>query len=154
MRKYYVAYGSNLSLTQFNSRCKDMKIVGTTVLNNYKLVFKGSADNYAYLTIEESPNSYVPLGVFEISESDELALDLYENYPDLYHKEYINININNKEETALIYVMNKSYNYHSPSFRYMITCIMGYNQFGFDKSILEKALRENPTIKRVKKKQK
>jgi len=71
MSKYYLAYGSNLNLNQMYKRCDNAKVVGTAILKDYRLVYKGSADSYAYLTIEECEGSYVPLGTYKISKKDE-----------------------------------------------------------------------------------
>ena len=42
MSKYYLAYGSNLSVAQMAQRCPDAVYVGTAVLTDYRLLFKGS----------------------------------------------------------------------------------------------------------------
>ena len=51
MKKYYLAYGSNLNLRQMALRCHTAKPVGTAVIKDYELLFKGSKTG-AYLTIE------------------------------------------------------------------------------------------------------
>lgn len=38
--------------------------------------------------------------------------------------------------------MNQYFDYHLPSEEYIITCMDGYEDFGFDKAILEKALAD------------
>lgn len=142
MKKYYLAYGSNLNLNQMKYRCPTAKVIGTIKLNDYRLVYKGGEDNYAYLTIEPGKESYVPLGLFEIKSRDIISLDLYEGYPNLYSKKYISIKINNKIYKALIYVMNDGFDYHLPSVQYIKTCMDGYKDFGFDINILEKAYKD------------
>lgn len=140
MKKYYLAYGSNLNIEQISRRCKTAKIIGSAIIKNYQLVYKGYDENSAYLTVEPSQGSYVPVGIYEISHIDELALDRYEGYPHLYHKKHIKININGKEENALIYVMNKNYDYNLPSKFYVKVCEAGYKDFDFDKKTLDEAL--------------
>ena len=39
--KYYLAYGSNLNIRQMQMRCPGAKPVGTMVLEDYELLFKG-----------------------------------------------------------------------------------------------------------------
>ena len=51
MKKYYLAYGSNLNVRQMALRCPTAKPVGTAVIKDYGLLFKGSKTG-AYLTIE------------------------------------------------------------------------------------------------------
>lgn len=141
-KKYYLAYGSNLNLHQMSYRCCNAKAIGSIELNNYRLVYKGSRDYLAYLTIEPNEGSMVPLGVFEVSSRDVNCLDEYEGYPTFYSKCYIPIKIGKKVKNALIYVMNDQFDYNIPSVRYINTCIEGYNDFGFDTTILDKALED------------
>ena len=133
MKRFYLAYGSNLNLRDMSYRCRKAIPIGSTVLMNYRLVYKGSADGYAYLTIEPSKDSLVPVGIFNISFFDELRLNKYEGYPELYYKEHFPINIGNKEAKALIYIMKDNFDYHLPNDKYIDTCMMGYDYFGFEK---------------------
>lgn len=38
--------------------------------------------------------------------------------------------------------MNEQFSYHLPSINYIKTCMRGYKDFGFDMSILDKALED------------
>ena len=38
MEQYYIAYGSNLNKSQMKQRCKDAVCVGSSMLENYKLI--------------------------------------------------------------------------------------------------------------------
>lgn len=113
---------------------------GATLLYDYALYFKGSCDNYSYLTIEEEKGSYIPVGVFEIPASDIPLLDEYEDYPALYRKKYFDITLNNKQVKALAYVINPEYSYHLPSSHYVATCSKGYQDFGFDQQVIVNAI--------------
>ena len=42
MKKYYIAYGSNLNVRQMKFRCPTAKVVGTSVIKGYELLYKGS----------------------------------------------------------------------------------------------------------------
>ncbi len=141
-KKYYLAYGSNLNINQMRKRCPHSKPIGSIILNNYRLVFKGGEDSSAYLTLERSDGSNVPLGIFEVSYSDIYCLDFYEGYPVFYSKYYIPIKVGRKTKKALIYIMNEQFDYHLPSPNYIETCIEGYNDFGFDTTILDIALKD------------
>lgn len=141
MKKYYLAYGSNLNIEDMKLRCPSAKVVGTTNLEKYRLVFKGGLDNYSYLTIEDDDNGIVPVGVFEIDDIDDFKrLDVYEGYPILYDKKIINIQLEDVLEKALIYIMRPDYDYHIPSTLYFKNCLIGYKDFDFDKDILVRAL--------------
>lgn len=151
LKKYYLAYGSNLNLHQMSYRCPSAKPIGIVNLENYRLVYKGLADDYAYLTIEKYEGSNVPLGLFEISLWDIYSLDIYEGYPTLYSKCHIPIKIGNKTKKALIYIMHKEFDYHLPNSEYIETCFQGYNDFGFNTSILDQALKDTSNnVKRVR----
>lgn len=67
-KKYYIAYGSNLSVGQMAYRCPDAKVIGTAVIEDYALLFKGCA------TIEQRKGKKVPVLIWEISPSDEKTL--------------------------------------------------------------------------------
>ena len=151
-KRYYLAYGSNLNLNEMKSRCLSARKIGTTILNDYRLVYKGSKDEEAFLTLEQDKDSSVPLGIFELSIKDIVNLDRYEGYPFLYSKKYILIKIGNKTVKALVYIMNDNFDYHLPSEDYILSCIEGYQDFGFDTQILARALKDTkenlPKIKR------
>ena len=77
--KYYLAYGSNLNIKQMQMRCPGAKPVGTMVLDGYELLFKGSKTG-SYLTIEKKKGGKVPVGIWQVSEQHEKALDRYEGF--------------------------------------------------------------------------
>lgn len=74
-KKYYIAYGSNLSVEQMAQRCPDARIVGQAVLEDWELAFHGCA------TILPNKGKNTPVLVWEISAGDEKNLDIYEGYP-------------------------------------------------------------------------
>ena len=149
LRKYYLAYGSNLNLEQMKKRCPSFKVIDTINLKGYRLVYKGLEDNYAYLTIEKCEKSYVPLALFSISLFDTIALDNYEGYPFSYSKKYFTVDVEGKEKDAFLYVMNNDNDYHIPSDEYIEICKKGYKDFNFDETILDKAYSD--TCKNIKK---
>lgn len=134
MKRYYLAYGSNLNLSQMRRRCPNAKKVGSFLLKGYELEFR------YYLTIKKSPNGEVPLGIFEIDETGERNLDRYEGYPTHYRKEYLDVELNGKPIKALVYIMNEEIRgVMVPDMFYVNTCLQGYKDFGFDSGYLFKA---------------
>ena len=87
-KRYYIAYGSTLNIRQMLMRCPDARVVGTSVIEDYQLLFKGSKTG-SYLTIEPKEGSSVPVAVWSVSATDELALDRYEGYPSFYYKKAV-----------------------------------------------------------------
>ena len=82
-KRYYIAYGSNLNIRQMKMRCPSARIIGTSEIPNYELLFKGSKTG-SYLTIEPKEGSTVPVAAWEVTDLDEAALDRYEGFPTFY----------------------------------------------------------------------
>lgn len=141
-KRYYMAYGSNLSVEQMKVRCPDAKIVGMAVLKDWKLVFKMHAD------IEPCEGRTVPVLVWEISERDERNLDLYEGYPSYYIKKELDITLtdldgeNPREITAMVYVMTEGHSQRMPMKGYYNVLWDGYERFRFNTDQLELAMSE------------
>lgn len=139
-KKFYIAYGSNLHLGQMAYRCPDSTVVGTAVLNNWRLMFKGSkTGNYA--TIEPCIGESVPVLIWSISASDERSLDYYEGFPIFYFKKNLSVIVNGEELEAMVYLMRLDATVGYPTERYIKTLEHGYRDFGFDMSILQEALK-------------
>ena len=74
-KRYYIAYGSNLDIPQMRMRCSGARIIGTSMIEGYRLLFKGSRTG-SYLTIEPQEGASVPVAAWEVSAENEAALDL------------------------------------------------------------------------------
>ena len=141
MKRFYIAYGSNLNVRQMRMRCPDAVIIGTAFIPDYRLQFKGSKSGN-YLTIEPHSGSQVPVAVWSVSERDELALDRYEGYPHFYYKTELELSLaeTGKKLTAFVYIMHEERKLGIPTSAYIRTCVDGYRQFGFDLKHLRKAM--------------
>ena len=148
MKRYYIAYGSNLNVKQMKMRCPGATILGTTKLKNYELLLKGSTTG-SYITIEKKEGSTVPVVIWEVTESDEKSLDRYEGYPIFYYKKEMKLQYKGirtgKRRTvnAFVYIMHEENPVGVPSIYYMKTCIDGYDTFYFDKNILINAYKKS-----------
>ena len=146
--RHYLAYGSNLSIEQMTHRCPTATPIGTAVIPDYELLFRGSKTG-SYLTIEPKECSYVPVLVWDISYEDKLRLDRYEGYPKFYYKEWFDIKVkplNGGEPfqmTAFAYIMDDHNPLGAPSDWYYEVCREGYRRFGFDERLLETALERS-----------
>ena len=147
-RRYYIAYGSNLNVRQMKYRCPTARIIGTSVIKDYELLFKGSKTG-SYLTIEKKKGEQVPVVIWETKESDELALDRYEGCPQFYYKTemYLPIKgIKSKKiriRKAYVYIMHEDRELGIPSQHYLGTCLEGYLRFGFNPDYLVYALNKS-----------
>ena len=84
-KRYYIAYGSNLNIAQMRVRCPQARIIGTSEIKDYELLFKGSQTG-SYLTIEKKAGGIVPVAVWATTAADEVELDRYEGFPTFYYK--------------------------------------------------------------------
>ena len=143
-KRYYIAYGSNLNVYQMRFRCPKARIIGTAIVPDYELLFKGSKTG-SYLTIEPKKGSSVPVAVWETTGQDELALDRYEGYPTFYYKKELTLPIKGiktgkiRNRNVYLYIMHEDRPIGIPSKQYVRTCLEGYRDFGFDVKILKKA---------------
>ena len=163
----YVAYGSNLSVEQMAIRCPDAKMIGTGKIRDYKLVFRFHADieksKGSYVPVLVWKISEVDEKRLDIYEG------VSSGY---YHQEEVKVLMDQKENskqdnntgsnvaggedsnggdvagsnaseiTAMVYVMNEQTGTELSDAYYLQIIKDGYTQFGFDKSVLEKALKE------------
>lgn len=145
-KKIYVAYGSNLNISQMSYRCPDAEVVGVGTLENYQLSFKGWAD-HGVATVSKKEGFTVPVALWAISEADEKNLDVYEGWPHLYRKENIEVKLNNGEiVTGMVYIMNAVHRGtpmlpSRPTPIYYNTIAEGYRHFKFNQKILGEAYK-------------
>ena len=140
-KRYYIAYGSNLNVPQMRMRCPHATILGTANLKNWELLFKGSKTG-SYLTIEECEGGTVPVVIWEVTATDEDALDRYEGFPNFYYKRDIRLQYKGirtgkrRTVTAFAYIMHEDRPIGIPSNLYTRICLEGYDTFCFDKNVL------------------
>ena len=143
MSRYYIAYGSNLSVEQMTHRTTDAKIVGTATLQGWRLLFKGCA------TIEPKEGREVPVLIWEISDTDEKNLDRYEGYPIYYYKRELPVTVTPldggapRELTAMVYIMDEKHPFRMPSLYYYDVLHRGYRAFGFDLALLRQGIEDS-----------
>jgi gamma-glutamylcyclotransferase (GGCT)/AIG2-like uncharacterized protein YtfP len=140
MKKIYLAYGSNLNLEQMGYRCPDAAVIGTTTLQDYRLLFRGNRQS-GVATIESKLGASVPVLLWEITDGCEKALDRYEGHPHLYRKKKLMVNLDGDELVAMAYVMNAGPELAMPDAYYYETILDGYRDCGFDEGILKQAVR-------------
>lgn len=139
--KLYLAYGSNLHRAQMRRRCPQAKALGSVMLTNAKLLFRGVAD------VIYAPGQQVPCGVWRIYREDEAALDRYEGVcGGHYNKEMVELDDGHE---AMLYVMSRK-GIYPPSQYYYDIVRQGYMDFGLDLGYLNNALmqsylKKNPT---------
>lgn len=144
--KLYIAYGSNLNLEQMEHRCPYAVPLGTTVLRDYRLLFRGG-DGSAVATVEPKEGGSVPVLLWEITPRDEEALDRYEGWPRLYRKETVTVDFGGKPVEAMVYIMNEIYPFGLPGSGYLNGIKEGYAAAGLDVAVLKVAMIASGMIK-------
>ena len=139
-RSIYIAYGSNLNKKQMKDRCPDSKKIGATILEGYKLNFRGTRRGFGVANIERCKGSIVPVGIWSISRYDELELDIYEGYPNLYMKDFLPFNYGGKRYEGMVYIMRPGHPVMKPAKHYENTIRAGYMDFGISSEYLDNAL--------------
>lgn len=147
MAKLYIAYGSNLNMEQMHYRCPTAQFVGTGIIQDYELQFKGSSYN-AYATIAPAEGQAVPIGIWKIQKSDEIHLDFYEGYHQngycYYDKEQINVKMaDGSSLSGMVYIMDQKMDFGMPSREYVNTIRQGYLDCGLDCAVLEQAIEKS-----------
>lgn len=142
-KRLYVAYGSNLNLYQMKFRCPTARLIGTGIVKDHELQFKGRSD-CAFATITPKHGCTVPVAVWELKESDEKFLDRYEGYPSHYFKRFVPVEMKNgKTISGMVYIMNLRQNFGVPSDSYVHTVSEGYRNCRLDISVLKDAIRQS-----------
>tara|TARA_Y100000590_G_scaffold207720_1_gene235233 strand:+ start:838 stop:1245 length:408 start_codon:yes stop_codon:yes gene_type:complete len=132
----YFAYGSNLNHFQMKRRCKDSIFIKKYQLKGFRLNFRSK---YRAADIEKKKNSIVQGALFEISKSDEKKLDVYEDFPILYKKNYFKY----YNKKVMVYIMIKKTKFRYPTDKYLNIIKRGYKDCKLDKKYLIKALKIN-----------
>lgn len=137
--RLYIAYGSNLNLPQMAFRCPTAEVAGKSELKGYELLFRGGRRG-AVATVEPKDGGSVPVLLWKIREADEEALDRYEGYPHFYEKQMMEVELDGKPVSAMVYVMTPGHEFGIPSDYYADVIREGYETAGFDLQILEDAI--------------
>lgn len=141
-KRYYIAYGSNLNIPQMRMRCPSARVIGTSEIKDYRLLFKGSKTG-SYLTIESKEGGRVPVVAWSVTAEDEAALDRYEGFPTFYYKKEMELPIKGirsgrvRKRRCFVYIMHEDRPLGLPSNQYLRTCRDGYRSFGFDEKFLK-----------------
>lgn len=138
----YIAYGSNLNLPQMAFRCPTAKVVSTSEIKDYELLFRGGRRS-AVATVEPLKGSTVPVLLWRLKERDLQSLDRYEGYPSFYRKEIFDVELRGRTVSAMVYIMNEGHLFGSPSDYYLNTIMEGYQSAGFNTELLEQAVEKS-----------
>ena len=126
----YFAYGSNLNHYQMkNIRCFGSKYLKVFFLKNYKLIFchPNKSNKFGYANILKKKKSKVAGAIWEITREHEKILDNYEQFPNIYQKEYFYL-----ERKKIMFYIMKKYIFKYPPKSYIDTINKGYEDCNID----------------------
>jgi len=132
----YFAYGSNLNHHQMkNIRCFGSKYLKSFYLKNYKMIFShpNKLNKFGYANVIKRKGSKVAGAIWEITKDHEKILDIYEQFPNIYHKEYFYL----RQKKIMFYIMNKYFEKKPPKV-YVDTINKGYEDCNIDLKIKHK----------------
>ena len=138
--KLYFAYGMNTNKEEMAYRCPGARALGKAILPGYRFEFK------SFATIVPSPGETVEGVLWTITESDELALDILEGYPEFYDKKHVKVQ-QGIDYIAMTYIMNPREQGYAPSDGYYSMVSEGYQTFGLSQQQLLDA--KNRSIREI-----
>jgi gamma-glutamylcyclotransferase (GGCT)/AIG2-like uncharacterized protein YtfP len=138
--KLYFAYGMNTNRDEMAFRCPTAVPMGKAILPGYRFEFK------SFATIVPDADSSVEGVLWTITESDELALDILEGYPEFYDKKHVKVS-QGIDYIAMTYIMNPREKGYAPSDGYYSMVSEGYQAFGLNQKQLLDA--KNRSIKEI-----
>ena len=126
----YFAYGSNLNHYQMkNIRCFGSRYLKAFFFKDYKLIFchPNKLNKFGYANIIKKRGSKVAGAIWEITKEHEKILDNYEQFPNIYQKEYFYLG----GKKVMFYIMNK-YIFKNPPNSYIDAINKGYEDCNID----------------------
>jgi AIG2-like family len=119
----YAAYGSNMDPAQMAERCPHSPQAGTGWLDGWRLTFGGEDIGWegalATVVEDEAPDARVFVVLYEMAETDELALDRWDGATlGYYSKLRVRVATLEGDALAWLYVLN-DYEGGLPAARYL-----------------------------------
>ena len=139
MKRVYLTYDAALGTEQMARICPTARAVGAVELKDYRLLFRGK-HGAAVAVVEPSKGSSVPAMLWELSPTNEAALDRSVDCPAVYRKDTLTVAHNRKRVKATAYIMHEGYPLAAPSRYYYGLLLKGYREHGFDERTLTAAL--------------
>jgi hypothetical protein len=131
----YAAYGSNLWHDQMRRRCPAARVAGSAMLEGWRLVLR------RFALIERDAAASCPVGLWQVTEADLLALDGFEG-PFTYARTRIPLPGGGMAWTYEEIRRRPG----PPAAEYVGRLRRGYADFGFDPAVLEDAIAASSFI--------
>ena len=128
--------------------CPTATLVGESEISGFELFFRGDGHG-CYATIEPLDGCAVPVRVWALQQSDELALDEYERFPELYRKDWVELNLADGSTPAMVYLMNDGYEFGAPAESYLRIILDAYAEADFPRGFLTSAVEKSVELARA-----
>lgn len=139
-RKWYFAYGSNLSRAQLKKRIGEWMEEHRAILKGFRLTFaKGySGHTSGKANIKPDPDGDVKGVIYLVTESQLSKLDRYEGVGrGVYKREQVNVESQGKLLPAITYVMVRELCRLKPSDDYLDLILKGLEEHGYGQEVIE-----------------
>jgi gamma-glutamylcyclotransferase (GGCT)/AIG2-like uncharacterized protein YtfP len=123
----YFAYGSNMARVHMKARCPSAKFVAAAKLKDHQLVFDMMARMWGGGVADVRPAKGLTVeGVlWDVAEAELPRLDEYEQCPQLYRRQPVEVEAGGKTHKAFAYVGVRPAARGAPSRRYLRLLIQG-----------------------------
>ena len=136
----YLTYSFDMTLKSMRRDHPQAKLLGTTMLDGYRLMFRGSVDR-SLATIEKAEDYQIPVVLWQIPASYEAAIERC--CPENYHKIELEGIFEGKATPCIAYAIDEGCPYGIPSAKYMKVLVKRYISWKFCVYPLVKALDES-----------
>ncbi|KAF8350450.1 Butirosin biosynthesis, BtrG-like protein [Amanita rubescens] len=151
-KKLYFGYGSNMWKDQMRRRCPHSNFVGVGVFRGWKWII----NTRGYANVVPSPDDEVYGLLYEMTREDEIALNGYEGFPEIYQRQIVDIEVKSgssevinapgKKVMAIVYIDNNSTTGGDPKEEYigrMNEAIKDALKEGVPENYIQKYLRKS-----------
>lgn len=139
----YFAYGANLHHEGMRLRCPHSRPIRLARLMGHSLQIalpEKITMGHGWATVAPEEGAFVPGVLYLLHERDITALDVYEDYPEIYGREDVIVESDIGEERAMLYRMNRPHRVVRPAPDYAATLRRGYQENNLPMEVLDAAL--------------
>jgi len=139
-RKWYFAYGSNLSKERLRRRIGEWMEEHNATLKGFRLTFAKSYSGHTSgkADIKPDPSGEVKGVIYSVTESQLSKLDKYEGVGiGVYRRKRVNVESEGKLVSATTYVMVREICPLKPSNEYLEHILKGLEEHGYSKEVME-----------------
>ena len=123
----YFAYGSNMARVHMKARCPSAKFVAAAKLRDYQLVFDMMArmGGGGVADVRPAKGHAVEGVLWDVAEAELPRLDEYEQCPQVYRRQPVEVEAGGKVAKAFAYVGARPAGRCAPSMKYLRLLIQG-----------------------------